>query len=342
LELPFAYAREVESRLSAATYDVIELNQPHAYLAARRHKRRRRAGLATVFVNRSHGHEVRSDEALEPWRQALGAAAPRGMRKIASAWVRKLLFRQWDQISRDSDGFVVSCTEDARFLAERYEVASERIGIVTQGCTDAFLSTPAAPWGPGRTERMIYVGQLAFFKAPALLALAVAAVLEERPSARMTWICSAAQHGDARALMPLHLQNRVDLLDWMPQGDLIRILDEHGVFLFPSLFEGFGKAPLEAMARGLCVVASDTGGMRDYIESGRNGLLIDVGDHAAMARAVLEVMTLPERAAELGLNARQTALGHTWDRCAQEAEVFYRSLLESSRRANSSVSPPAR
>ena len=45
-------------------------------------------------------------------------------------------------------------------------------------------------------------------------------------------------------------------------------------FLYSSLFEGFGKVALEAMARGLCVIASDVGSMRDVIHSGQDGVLI--------------------------------------------------------------------
>ena len=44
LELPHAYARAVRERLAKASYDVIELNQPHAYLAARRHRQRHGIG----------------------------------------------------------------------------------------------------------------------------------------------------------------------------------------------------------------------------------------------------------------------------------------------------------
>jgi glycosyltransferase involved in cell wall biosynthesis len=52
-----------------------------------------------------------------------------------------------------------------------------------------------------------------------------------------------------------------------------RIYDDHGVFLFPSFFEEFGKAFLESMSRGLVLVASNNGGMRDVIKEGQSGLL---------------------------------------------------------------------
>ena len=326
LELPHAYARTVRERLAKADYDVIELNQPHAYLAARRHRQRRDGGGGAIFVNRSHGHEVRSAEALEPWRERFNAPGPQGLRAIASRCLRGLLDRQWNDIVRDSDGFIVSCSEDARFLMERYSVASDRVGLITQGCSDAFSLKPIAAWNHARADKLIHVGQLAFFKAPMVLASAMADILRRRPAATMTWVCSVEHHPAARELVPAELRDRVRFLDWMPQDALIDVLDQHGIFLFPSFFEGFGKAPLEAMARGLCVVASATGGMKDYISHRRNGMLVDIGDDQALASAALEIVDCSELAATLSENARLTALSHTWERCAEEAEQFYLRL----------------
>ena len=92
LELPRTYSREVRQACLSCQYDVIELNQPHAHRAAIEHRRQNRPG---VFVNRSHGHETRSEEDLENWRRELGIPRNRGVRGIASGVIRRLLERQW-------------------------------------------------------------------------------------------------------------------------------------------------------------------------------------------------------------------------------------------------------
>ena len=68
----------------------------------------------------------------------------------------------------------------------------------------------------------------------------------------------------------------------------MQVYDEHGVFLFPSFFEGFGKAFLEAMSRGLVVVASNNGGMRDVIKDGQSGFLVKTGDWRQMADLAIQ------------------------------------------------------
>lgn len=328
IELPQAYRREVRKACATKTYDVIELNQPHACLAAADHQK---AGRPGVFVNRSHGHETRSEEELHRWRAELGIPRNRGLRGLASSVIQSLLDRQWRDIARSADGFVVSCTQDAEFLRHRYGVASERIGCVTQGVPAPCLDSPIVPMTSERLQRFLYIGQLAFFKAPQVLADSVNRILTAAPSATMTWVCSPVHHADAMGMLHDHVRPRVHMIPWMDQTSLHAILDSHGVFLFPSYFEGFGKAPLEAMSRGLCVIATAVGGMRDYIQNEHSGFLVSPGDSARIADIASGLMQDPILASRVAIAARQTAERHTWDRCASDAENFYLSLLERKR-----------
>ena len=81
-------------------------------------------------------------------------------------------------------------------------------------------------------------------------------VLPKNPKAKMTWVTAQASHAWIIEKLLPELRERVTLKDWIPQEQLISLYDQHGLFLFPSFTEGFGKASLEAMTRGLCVVAS--------------------------------------------------------------------------------------
>lgn len=324
IELPRAYRREVRKACEAKTYDVIELNQPHACLAAADHQKAKRLG---VFVNRSHGHETRSEEDLQRWRTELGIPRNRGLRGLASSVIQSLLDRQWRNIARSADGFIVSCTQDAEFLRQRYGVASEQIGCITQGVPAAFLESPVSPMTPERIQRFLYIGQLAFFKAPHVLADSVNRILTAVPSATMTWVCGPTHHAAAMGMLHEHVRPRVQMIPWMDQTALQTILDSHGVFLFPSYFEGFGKAPLEAMSRGLCVIATAVGGMRDYIQHEQSGFLVPPGDSAGIAEKAFRMIRNHELAEKVSKAARETAERHTWDRCAADAEDFYLTLL---------------
>jgi glycosyltransferase involved in cell wall biosynthesis len=122
-------------------------------------------------------------------------------------------------------------------------------------------------------------------------------------------------------------RDRVRLLDWMPQEELMRVYDQHGIFLFPSFFEGFGKAFLEAMSRGLCVVAADNGGAHDVITHEVDGLLAPTGDVEAVTKSSLWLIGNLDEAVRISHAAAETARSYTWDRVARETVAFYEDRI---------------
>jgi glycosyltransferase involved in cell wall biosynthesis len=325
LELPWAYRQRVRDHLRSRHFDVVHISQPHGYLAARFIGRQ--PGDRPVFVHRSHGLEMRVRATLFPWTRRLAAPRPL-LRKMASSLMDNALEINNRGITRHADGHIVSSSLCADFLQREYAVPRSRIALIAQAPPDAFLASPCLPFNPQRLDKLLYVGQYAFIKAPMILAQAFAAILAQRPGSTLTWVCDARDHGKVAALFSAEQRQRVTLLAWVAQEQLQEIYDEHGIFLFPSFFEGFGKAFLEAMARGLVVVASAEGGARDLIENGRNGLLVPVGDATAMAQACLSIQSGQPNAQTLSVQARQTASAHTWARVARETADFYRRLMD--------------
>lgn len=324
LELPFAYRDCMLERMKLHAYDVVHVNQPHGYMAARAV-----AGKKThpVFVHRSHGLEPRVREVLRPWQARYASKRPL-LKRTASKLMESLLEINNREIARHADGHIVSASLCGDFLRQRYGVPNERIAIIPQAPPKLFQDTSVSPMEGHRLNRLLYVGQFAFVKAPMILAAAFEQILARHPESTLTWVCDARHHAEAAMLLSSQARARVTFMDWVPQERLLEIYDAHGVFLFPSFFEGFGKAFLEAMARGLVVIASEEGGAKDIIEHGGNGLLVPVGDAEAVARACVDVLSHPAMGQELGFNARQTALQYTWDRVGTETADFYRRLIE--------------
>jgi glycosyltransferase involved in cell wall biosynthesis len=86
----------------------------------------------------------------------------------------------------------------------------------------------------------------------------------------------------------------------------------HDVFVFPSLFEGFGLVLLEALAMGLPVITTPHTAGPDIIREGIDGFIVPIRDSAAIAACLERLHRDPARRLEMSRQARQRAGDFTW------------------------------
>jgi len=103
------------------------------------------------------------------------------------------------------------------------------------------------------------------------------------------------------------------------------------LFIMPSRSEGWGLAALEAMAFGLPVIASNTGGLAEIVEHGKTGWLIPPGDAQTLAAAIADAFSERERLREIGLCARRRAEQFSIEETARRTEEFYSRVLNAPR-----------
>jgi glycosyltransferase involved in cell wall biosynthesis len=100
--------------------------------------------------------------------------------------------------------------------------------------------------------------------------------------------------------------NITDSIFFVPEAlDTREILSATDIFVMPSLKEGLGLALMEAMSFGLPVIGSAVGGIKTLIKDGENGLLVNPGDSSAIAKAIVGLLSDPDKAKRLGDNARR-------------------------------------
>ena len=118
---------------------------------------------------------------------------------------------------------------------------------------------------------------------------------------------------DART-RELGLDDRVIFTGFVPNDLLPKLYAAADLFVFPSLFEGFGIPVLEAMASGIPVCAADTSSIPEVI--GDAGLLFDPHNVEAMAACMARLLDEPRLRAQLVAAGLQRAADFTWERAA--------------------------
>jgi glycosyltransferase involved in cell wall biosynthesis/peptidoglycan/xylan/chitin deacetylase (PgdA/CDA1 family) len=97
-------------------------------------------------------------------------------------------------------------------------------------------------------------------------------------------------------------------VEWLGQrSDIAELYARADIAVLPSYREGLPKSLLEAAAAGLPIVATDTSGCREVVDPGRNGLLVPVGDSAALAEALERLLRDADLRARWGAASRQRA-----------------------------------
>ncbi len=98
-------------------------------------------------------------------------------------------------------------------------------------------------------------------------------------------------------------------------------------FVYPSLYEGFGIPPLEAMSLGCPVVCANTSSIPEVV--GDAAELFNPSDEAEMRAAIERVVSTPKNAAMLIEKGRRRASLFSWEKCARDTLNVYRKVLES-------------
>jgi glycosyltransferase involved in cell wall biosynthesis len=134
-----------------------------------------------------------------------------------------------------------------------------------------------------------------------------------------------AEEAVRAAMAAARYSGRIHRLGWVP--DLTGLVANAAVFAYPSLYEGFGFPPLEAMALGVPVVATATPAALEVL--GDAAALVPVGDRDALAERLLQLLGGGAGREQLIEKGRRRAVEYTWTRAGDALMDLYRRLTES-------------
>jgi glycosyltransferase involved in cell wall biosynthesis len=127
-----------------------------------------------------------------------------------------------------------------------------------------------------------------------------------------------------RAVHSHKLHKQVRFLGFLPDETLAVLYRLAAVFVFPSLYEGFGLPPLEAMASGTPVVTSNVSSMPEVV--GDAAVLIDPYSVDSIVEGVRRVLTNPELASDLRARGIERAREFSWERSVARTRDLYQEV----------------
>lgn len=125
---------------------------------------------------------------------------------------------------------------------------------------------------------------------------------------------------------PPPLPSGVEVYDVCSDEAMARFYQDLDLFVFPSLFEGLGLPPLEAMACGTPVVLTDCVGVRQYAQPESNCLMVPVSDPSSLARTIRRVLLDQELRARLIAGGLETAGRCTWETMVQDFQAAIQKI----------------
>ena len=137
---------------------------------------------------------------------------------------------------------------------------------------------------------------------------------------------SAEEHSDLRrAVLRSRLQGEVRFLGFVPHSVLRVFYSRASAFLFPSLYEGFGLPPLEAMAHGTPVLTSSVSSLPEVFSHA--ALLVNPENVFEIARGIRQILTEEDLRETLVRRGYELVQKYSWERSAEQVRDVYRSVV---------------
>jgi glycosyltransferase involved in cell wall biosynthesis len=250
-----------------------------------------------------------------------------------SVWNRWFLLLMMPRFLRAAGAIVADSECTRRDAAQFYGIDARRIAVIYPGVSARFH--PAGAPGAATVRQkyglpehfVLSVGTIEPRKNLATLLEAFSRLTpyDPRPPLVIAGKTGWLYETFFRRLRELGLEDQVVLLGFVPDDDLPALYSAADLFVFPSLYEGFGLPALEAMACGTPVVASNASSLPEVV--GEVGLLVDPHDVGGLAAAMERTLADERLRAEMRAKGLERARAFTWEKTARETLRVYAEVL---------------
>ena len=245
---------------------------------------------------------------------------------------------------KTADAVIVPSEAVGRELCEHLNTSSEKVFVVPEATRQCFHPIEFEESAEVRRrfdigdEFILTVGTIEPRKNLQLLVSAFEQAAAARPESVVQLVIAGGRGWLSGPLFSAvdnsPVQNRIVLTDYLQDEDLRALYSACRMFVYPSLYEGFGLPPLEAMSCGASVIVSNIPALVET--TGQAARLIDPRDPGDLARSILGLLTNEDERRRLSVAGRQRASEFSWEKTARKTLEVYEDAL---RRSTSEARP---
>ena len=220
---------------------------------------------------------------------------------------------------------VAKCKGEAEMI---YKVSKPvKIDLIPNG-VDLDVFQPGDPIPNEGTLRLICVARLIKRKGQHHLIQVVQSLQQQGLDLELEFVGTGDEEGKYKDLAKqLGISDRVKFLGYVPRQDIPALYRKAHVFVLPSFNEGMSVSTLEAMASGLPVIVTNTGGTEELVHHGVNGYVFEWGDLEAFLTHLKNMAKDRQSARRMGMASRKRAEQFSWSRAANSYLVLFDRLL---------------
>lgn len=286
---------------------------------------RARAGDVNHIVDHGYGHLTRS---LPPGRTIVTFHDAVVTKVPGASPGTKLSFRWSVRALRRAAAVVCDSETAKKDLRELVDLPDNRLHVIPIGVDEAFRPAPDRSDVRRKLglsgDIVLMVGHTQPYMNVERMLEAFATLAHQNPQARLVKIGLPFTAEQSRLVRTLEIEGRIQVAGRVAYDDLPSYYQAADVLLYAPLFAGFGLPPLEAMACGTPVVASNRGAIPEV--AGDAAILVNPEDRAALAGALAEVLSNPVRRRRTVDAGFERAGRFEWTESARRLVELYRAV----------------
>ncbi len=248
---------------------------------------------------------------------------------------RRYLMAMIPKSVRNARKIITDADNTKKDLVRLLKVPEEKIHVIHPGIESRFRPMSKdngteirARYYVPNDFYLLYVGTLEPRKNLANLIKAYYEIKNNKGIQHKLVICGAAgwlYQKLFKLVVELDLQNDIVFTGHIPDEHLPAVYSRAELLIYPSIYEGFGLPPLEAMACGIPVICSNTSSLPEVV--GDAAILIDPYNIEKIAEAMIRVISDEDLKSELKEKGLKRAKAFTWEKTAEETLKVYREAV---------------